>query len=217
LNMLYLYLDESGDLGFDFANRKPSRFFTLTILAVKGNETNRRLLNAVKKTIKRKLNPQGKRKNMALELKGAKITWAIKQYFYQQIKDIDFSIYAVTLNKIKACPELIRNRTRLYNFIARLVLEQIPLLNSKTVVLVVDRAKNKREIAEFNESIRQQLEIKLIPLTQADIQHLDSLQNGGLQAADMFSHGVFTKYESQRNEWFNLFAGKVKYESVYLP
>ncbi len=36
--MLYLYLDESGDLGFNFVNRKPSRDFTATVLAVKGNE-----------------------------------------------------------------------------------------------------------------------------------------------------------------------------------
>jgi hypothetical protein len=25
--MLYLYLDESGDLGFDFFGRKPSKYF----------------------------------------------------------------------------------------------------------------------------------------------------------------------------------------------
>lgn len=28
---MYLYLDESGDLGFDFENKKPSRFFVITI------------------------------------------------------------------------------------------------------------------------------------------------------------------------------------------
>jgi len=55
--MWYLYLDESGDLGFDFANKKSSNFFIITILLVKGMENNRALVNAVKKTIKRKLNP----------------------------------------------------------------------------------------------------------------------------------------------------------------
>jgi len=34
--MWYLYLDESGDLGFDFANKRSSIFFTITILLVKG-------------------------------------------------------------------------------------------------------------------------------------------------------------------------------------
>jgi len=33
--MWYLYLDESGDLGFDFVHKKPLNFFTVTIPAVK--------------------------------------------------------------------------------------------------------------------------------------------------------------------------------------
>ena len=49
--MLHLYLDESGDLGFDFANKNPSRFFTITILVVDGFEANRKLIAAVRKTL----------------------------------------------------------------------------------------------------------------------------------------------------------------------
>ncbi len=56
--MWYLYLDESGDLGFDFVHKRPSNFFTVTILVVKGMENNRALANAVKKTIRRKLDPK---------------------------------------------------------------------------------------------------------------------------------------------------------------
>lgn len=33
--MWFLYLDESGDLGFDFVNKKPSKFFTIAILEIK--------------------------------------------------------------------------------------------------------------------------------------------------------------------------------------
>lgn len=32
--MWFLYLDESGDLGFDLVNKKSSKFFTVAILAV---------------------------------------------------------------------------------------------------------------------------------------------------------------------------------------
>ncbi|MEK6700308.1 MAG: hypothetical protein AABZ10_14850 [Nitrospirota bacterium] len=38
--MLYLYLDESGDLGFDFFAKKPSKYFTVTVLAVSGKAEN---------------------------------------------------------------------------------------------------------------------------------------------------------------------------------
>ncbi|MCD6408559.1 DUF3800 domain-containing protein, partial [bacterium] len=63
--MWYLYLDESGDLGFDFVNKNPSDFFTITILAISSYENNRKLLQSVKITIKRKF----RRKNV--ELKGS--------------------------------------------------------------------------------------------------------------------------------------------------
>ncbi|MEW6618278.1 MAG: DUF3800 domain-containing protein [bacterium] len=52
--MLYLYLDESGDLGFDFVNKRPSKYFTIAILVVKGYEENRLLLKVVKKTLSRR-------------------------------------------------------------------------------------------------------------------------------------------------------------------
>jgi hypothetical protein len=53
--MLYLYLDESGDLGFDFVNKKPSKFFVVTILALNGHEANRLLINGVKSLLFTKL------------------------------------------------------------------------------------------------------------------------------------------------------------------
>ncbi len=75
--MLYLYLDESGDLGFDFVNKKPSKYFTITILAVRGYKENRTLLKAVGRTLKRKLNPKRKRKRLVSELKATKTTLEI--------------------------------------------------------------------------------------------------------------------------------------------
>ena len=57
--MWFLYLDESGDLGFDFVNKKPSRFFAVTILALRGQENNKALAKAVQKTLSRKLNQRG--------------------------------------------------------------------------------------------------------------------------------------------------------------
>jgi len=54
--MWYLYLDESGDLGFDFVNKKPSKFFTVAILALSCRDTNRKLIKEVKGVLRRKLN-----------------------------------------------------------------------------------------------------------------------------------------------------------------
>ena len=52
--MLYLYLDESGDLGFDFVNKQPSAFFTICVLSIKGRDNDRALVNAVRAALRRK-------------------------------------------------------------------------------------------------------------------------------------------------------------------
>lgn len=216
--MLYSYLDESGDLGFDFVNKKPSKFFTITILVIRGNMEKRMLFKGVKKTLKRKLNPKGKRKRIVIELKGRKTTIEIKKYFYEQIKSLDFCIYALTLNKRRVYEYLTRNKSRVYNFIARNVLDQIPFNEIETRVdLIIDKSKSKPEIIEFNNYITTQLKAKIDPKIPLNICHLTSVENSGLQAVDLFSYGIFEKYERKRNEWFNVFKEKVKYDSLYLP
>lgn len=67
--MMYLYLDESGDLGFDFENKQPSRYFTITIVVVKDIAANQKLKKEVEIVLKRKLNPQSKQKRVIAELK----------------------------------------------------------------------------------------------------------------------------------------------------
>jgi len=216
--MWYLYLDESGDLGFDFVNKKPSKFFTITILVIKGNIENRLLFKAVKKTLRRRLNPRGKRKRIVAELKGTKTTLEIKKYFYEQVKSLNFNIYAIALNKRRLYEYLIKNKSRVYNFIARNVLDQISFKEAKIKVeLIIDKSKSKPEIVEFNGYIRRQLEAELDPKIPLNIYHFSSIESGGLQAADMFSYGIFEKHERRRMDWLNIFKEKVMYDSVCLP
>lgn len=215
--MWYLYLDESGDLGFDFVNKKPSKYFTISIFLVKGGMDNLCLLKAVKKTIKRKLNPKGKKSRAVKELKGTGTTVGIKNYFYEQIKDIDFSIYGLTLNKKRVYDGLVKNKPRVYNYVSRLVLDQISFYDANLrVELIIDKSKSGPEIADFNTYIRRQLEAKLDPKVPLDIYHWKSEENGGLQAADLFSWGIFRKYEKKDVGWYNIFKSKVRYDDVYL-
>jgi hypothetical protein len=71
--MLYLYLDESGDLGFDFKHKIPSKYFTITILCLDGMANNRVFGYAVKKTLDRKMNFK-KRSFIFEEIKGTNTT-----------------------------------------------------------------------------------------------------------------------------------------------
>lgn len=213
--MWYLYLDESGDLGFDFVNKKPSRFFTVCILATSQRESFLKIRQAVRKTIRRKLNkPKG---NKIQELKGTNTALAVKCYFYQQIKDVTFGLYSMTLNKRRVYERLTYEKDRVYNFIARKVLDQISFEKASfRVQVVIDKSKSKPEVVEFNNYIFQQLEGRLDPKVSMNIDHLISHQDAVLQATDLFAWGIFQKYERKNEEWYRVFKNKVLFDEIYL-
>lgn len=216
--MWYLYLDESGDLGFDFVNKKPSKFFTVTILALSCRDANRQLIKAARITLRRKLNNPKHRKRIVYELKGTGTTMEIKEYFFEKVKNIKFGIYSIALNKKKVYERLAKDKSRVYNYISRKVLDQIPFEKNSgdRVELIIDRSMAKPEIAEFNSYIRRQLEGRLSPNTPLDIYHRFSHENFGLQAVDLFCWGIFQKYERKNEEWFNVFAKKVLFDEQFL-
>lgn len=213
--MLHLFLDESGDLGFDFVNKKPSKFFTVAILVMESTDANRKILLAVKKTLKRKLNL--KNPNKIHELKGSSITLEIKKYFYEQVKDIKFLICSITLSKKSIYGSLIKNKERVYNFIARKVIDGIPFEkgSSQTIELIVDKSKGKPEIEDFNAYIRKQLETRFDPKIQIHIRHRESHLDYGLQACDLFANGIFTAHESGKCEWREVFKDKILFDEIY--
>lgn len=215
--MWWLYLDESGDLGFDFVNKKPSRFFTICIVATSQAATNMRFKDAVRRTLRRKLNPPGKRRRMVDELKGVNTTLAIKQYAWRHVADATFGIYAVTLNKKRLYAKLTENKDRVYNFVARLVIDHLPFERADSPIqLVVDRSKGASAIREFNDYIRQQLEGRIDPKLALDFMHEDSRTWPGLQWSDLFAWGIRQKYEYRNTAWFDLFKDKVRYDEQYL-
>lgn len=216
--MWYLYLDESGDLGFDFVNKKPSKFFTVTILALSSRDANCQLIKSVKMTLRRKLNNNKHQKRIAQELKGTGTTINIKKYFFKKSRNIKFGIYSITLNKKKVFEKLAKDKSRVYNYIARQVLDKIPFEknHNNRVELILDKSMAKPEITEFNSYIRRQLEGRLSPNIPLDIYHWLSHENYGLQAADLFCWGIFQKYERQNYEWYNVFDEKIRFDEQFL-
>lgn len=210
--MQYLYLDESGDLGFDFINKKSSKFFTITILSIDGEEENKKLKKAIIKTKKRIFGKTN------IELKGAKTSMYVKEKMYENLKDVNYFLYSITLNKKRVNEKLITVTDRLYNYIANQILQKIDINNnSNRVNLIVDKSKGKKEIDNFNNYIINSLKGKIPPEIPFNINHQISNETPGLEAVDMFSWGFYRKYERKDDKWFNIFQNRVKYETLYLP
>ena len=211
--MLYLYLDESGDLGFDFFAKKPSKYFTVTVMLVQGMKDRKKIAKAIKKTLQNKL-----AKKEDAELKGSKQSIEVKRYFFRHIESVPFELYALTLNKRRVYDYMSQKKDRVYNFVARKVLDVIPFTSASVrVSLVIDRSKSKKEIREFDDYLIRQLSGRIEPRIPLDIDHHLSHEDLPLQAVDLFSWGIFRKYEKDDREWFDFFKSKIKYDDVYLP
>lgn len=214
--MLYLYLDESGDLGFDFVNKRPSDFFAICILAVRGRDNDRALANAVKAVARRKL--RSKSGKDIPELKGGLADIKTKNYFYRMVSPVPFRLYSTTLDKRRAYGYLAEDKERIYNYLARLTLEQVRLEDAAVrVIMTVDKSKGKAEVQRFNNYILAQIKANLDPRIPLEIYHADSRQSPGLQAADMFAWGIFRRHEAQDRAWYDVFKGRITGERLFLP
>ena len=216
---MFIFLDESGDLGFDFANKRPSKKFVITLLVCNSKEAVDSFKSAVKRTLRNKLNQKKRNLRYVEELHATHLALPIKQYFYRQIKNQDWSLYTVALNKRKVYVQLTTpsGRKKLYNYLSRYLIDQVDLSGANpSVRMVVDKCKNKEEIEDFNQYLANQLEGRLplnIPLV---LSHEDSKTNSGLQAVDLFCWGIFRKYERQDSEWYAHYKDKIVFETEYL-
>lgn len=205
---MIIYLDESGDLGFDFKSKNPSCYFVIAVLVCKDAAADKRLQNAVNRTIKNKLG-YGE-----TELKGTKTEFNIKTYFWGQLNKLkvkDFEIFSVVVEKGKLLASDIQNKQHLYNKITTRLLRQLNFTRLDTLTLIVDKCKDKYEMKIFNEHIKQELNLD-IPIF---IHHFDSRANKGLLAIDLFCWGIYRKYEHGDTQWYQEFEMAIRHEKEY--
>src|SRR5215813_7318998 len=80
---LYIFLDESGDLGVELSKPGTSQYFVLTLLLTTTQEARRGVEKAIERTVRNKMRKGKKGKIPALELKGTNTSLEVKQYFYR--------------------------------------------------------------------------------------------------------------------------------------
>ena len=208
---MYIYLDESGDLGFDFSKKKTTKHLIITLLI---SRDSRPFEYAVNRTLKNKIN---RKKNVANELKGTSTSLSIKKYFYRTLRKHteNFDIYTVILNKKRVYNYLATQPEVLYAYLSKFILEKCPFVDfDDKIILTVDKRSKKQGIESFNKYLLSYLKVNI---PKIEIFHNHSYNVKGLQVVDLFCLGIFRKYEFENLEWYNVFRDKIKFETVYLP
>jgi len=215
--MYYLYLDESGDLGHYTDSPGASKYFVITVLEVMNDKDKKAIEKAIERTLKNKLHKGHSRQTSSItELKATSTKFAIKEYFYRQVATIPFRLYAVILDKTRFGNHLKFSHNRIYRFITHLVIKALPLEAASTrVTFVLDKRMGGIAMREFNELLRLQIQSQIPPQVPLFIDHENSNKIRCLQAVDLFSWGIYRKYEMGDTEWYDVFREKIKFERVY--
>lgn len=201
-----MFLDESGELGFNF-NKGSTKFFTITLL-ICGVLEEQELQRVIKKIRKRVLRKELKKSN---EIKWNNSSDDIKKKIFERIERINFEVFTIILDKSKVYDYLKDKKHKLYNYLSNLIIAECSI--DGKFELIVDRSKNKRSLRDdFDNYIRNNLKRECSNLI---IQHADSKSNGGLQVLDFISGAIFNKYEFNNLEFYNKIKERITTEKEF--
>jgi len=201
--MAYIFLDESGDLGFNFSKRKTTKYFLVTFLFVKEKTV---LEKIVKKVFKGFSSMEVKNHNGVLH--AHKETPRTRQKLLNLFKEKNMSnILVVYLNKKKVYTKLQDQKQVLYNYITNILLDRVYTkklipLNEKICLIASRRETNKFLNQNFSLYLKNQL--KNNHKIDIDIEIKSPTQEKSLQVVDMLSWAIFRKYEHGDESYYNL-------------
>ena len=199
--MKYVFLDESGELGFKDSS---SKYFIIALLSCDEGEIYdlRRIMKKVRaKIIKKKMKKYP-------ELKGNNSTDKIREEVLKRFAKTQAEIFVIILEKSKVYEYLKNKKDKLYNYLSNLILNECSLEDSH-ICLVVDKSKTNRSLREdFDNYIRNNLSQKNNNCNLI-IKHENSQIEGCLQVLDFISWSIFRNYEHKDSSFMNLIKDKI--------
>ncbi len=212
--MAYIFLDESGDLGFDFKKKKTSRIFVITCLFV----DNKRPIEKIVKKTHSELRKKYKRRFGILHcFKEKPIT---RQRLLKRLREKDCVIMTIYLNKKKVYTKLKNEKQVLYNYVTNILLDRIYSKKLIPVGRQIELIASRRETNKFlNENFKNYLNLQARNGHKIDVKvHIRTpSEEKSLQVVDFVSWAIFRKYQYKDDSYYNLIKNKIAEENPLFP
>ena len=212
--MSYIFLDESGDLGFDFQKKKTSKVFVITCLFVENKRSIEKIVRKTHSELKKKYK---RRFGVLHAVKEKPIT---RQRLLKRLSEKDCVIMTIYLNKKRVYTKLQNEKQVLYNYVANILLDRVytkkllPL--AKNILLIASR----RETNKFlNQNFKNYLNNQITNRYKANVKIVIEIprEEKSLQAVDFASWAIFRKYEYGDDSYYNLIKNKIVEENPLFP
>lgn len=208
--MAYILLDESGDLGFDFSKKRPSRFFVITFLFVKEKRPIEKIVRKTHSELRKKYKRKG---GILHAVKEGPVT---RLRLLKRLCEKECAVMTIYLDKTRVYTKLQEEKAVLYNYVTNILLDRI---FSKKLVPTggpIELIASKRETNKFlNKNFRSYLNEQIQNNHKAEIKVLikTPAEEKALQAVDFISWAVFRKYESGDESYYNIIKPKIVEEN----
>lgn len=213
--MAYIFLDESGDLGFNFNKKGTTNFFIVTFLFIDGSKS------SVEKIVKKthaELSKNIKRRVGILHAVNEKpIT---RQRLLRRLSGKNCTAMAIYLNKRKVFTKLQDEKQVLYNYVTNILLDRIytrRVINTdKDIELIASRRETNKFLNEnFKDYLHNKVRYKHGKVIRVGIK--TPSEEKSLQAVDFVSWAIFRKYEKRDDSYYNIIKDKIIEESPLFP
>jgi undecaprenyl pyrophosphate synthase len=208
--MSYIFIDESGDLGFNFKKKNTSKFFIVTFLAIASKRSFEKIVAETHRNLRKKY------KMRSGTLHAAHEEAPTRKRLCKRIAEKDCKIMVIYLDKEKIFTKLNEEKEVLYNFITNILLDRIfnkgLIGKAEPVKIIASRRETNRFLNEnFQNYLREQVSKNHnIPI---DVLIKTPDEEKVLQLADMISWAIFRKYEHADSVYYNLLKDRIVEES----
>jgi len=212
--MSYIFLDESGDLGFDFTKKRTSKFFIITCLFA---ENKRPIEKAVAKTHSELKKKHKKRGGVLHCFQEKPLT---RQRLLRRLNTKDCAIMTIYLNKKRVYTKLQNEKVILYNYVANILLDRIytkkiiPI--DKKIVLIASRKETNKFL---NQNFKNYLARSAKNSHKLDLEVIvkPPFTEKSLQAVDFVSWSIFRNQEYGDGSYYDLIKQKIVEENPLFP
>ncbi len=196
LDMSYIYIDESGDLG---TKKGSSKYFVIAAIKVEDSKKLDKIIKKTRRNFKKKMLTSN-------EIKGGNLPYELKIKILEKLKNIDYEIFIIVFDKANRYKIGYDDNKKAYDILASRLAKLIKI--DKPTFIFIDKSKNKqKEIDDFNQIFLNHLNnIQKQPIK---IEHADSMHYKGLQMADLISWSTFQNFENNNPEFLDMVKNKV--------
>lgn len=210
--MVYVFADESGDLGF---RKGSSRWFVFTLALVNDHRRVQKIVNKVRKELRKK------QKNIG-ELHANREKKSTRKKILLELSKLDdLQIISVILDKEKVFVSQKEQVNLLYNHVANVLIERLVALYSVSELgsgdlhICLDRQYTSKTLqGKFESYLRNSIKDKTDNLN-FDLSFKTSHHEKCIQAVDFISWAIFRKYTMNENEYYDIIKAKIIDEFLF--